>query len=179
MSKAVQHLQMIKIKDEYGTRLDVFYDACRKYDIHPTLDVAASPINHVCDDYWTKADDFLTKEVPRDFFMNAPYSEQYVFMEHAHQQAKDKNLNALILAYAKTDTNWWHDFVEEQAEIHFIKGRLKFYDETGMIPRVCKKCSQLDKTIKYHNIERCPLHNVALTENTAPYPSCWIIFRAA
>jgi len=54
----------------------------------------------------------------------------------------------MILAYAKTDTRWWHSFVENRAETHFVKGRIKFLDAKGY-----------------------------QTKLPAPYPSVWIIYR--
>ena len=79
--------------------------------------------------------------------MNPPYSNVAVFMRKAYYQHLKKNLDGLILCYAKTDTKWWHSFVEGKAEIHFIKGRIKFYK------------------------------NGKITQNSAPYPSVWIIYR--
>ena len=54
----------------------------------------------------------------------------------------------MILCYAKTDTKWWHEYVEGKAEYHFQKGRIKFLDGQGN-----------------------------LTKNSSPYPSVWIIIR--
>jgi len=68
-------------------------------------------------------------------------------MKKAYESHIKHNVTGLILVYAKTDTRWWHEFVENKAEVHFIKGRVKFY---------------LDGQI---------------SKNSAPYPSCWIIYR--
>jgi hypothetical protein len=146
-SHAVQHLRSINIGDEYGTPITMYFDACRRFNIHPKIDVAASYIHHVTDMFLTIVDNFLKCNVVLDFFMNAPYSRQYEFMRHAYELHKKNNLNVLILAYSKTDTKWWHEFVEEKAEVHFIKGRVKFFIDGK------------------------------LTKNSAPYPSCWIIYR--
>ena len=69
-------------------------------------------------------------------------------------------VNALILTFAKTDVKWWHDFVEDTAEVHFIKGRIRFNDKDG------KPAMFYDKR-KQKYVKGC-----------APYGSCWIIFRA-
>ena len=63
---------------------------------------------------------------------------------------KINNVELMILAYAKTDTQWWHNFVENcpTCEVHFIKGRIKFLDAKGY-----------------------------QTKLPAPYPSVWIIYR--
>ncbi len=69
------------------------------------------------------------------------------FMKKAFNTSRENGVNALILTYAKTDTEWWHEYIENKAEIHFIKGRIKFWFE--------------GEPTKY----------------PAPYPSCWIIFK--
>lgn len=147
-SNAVRHLELIQKKDEYGTPFNLFNDACREYNIYPKFDVAASRYNHVLYDYWTKADNSLNKDWPFDFFMNPPYSNISNFMRKAYQEHINHNVNALILTYNKTDTKWWHRYVKNKAETHFIEGRLRFLDEFGK-----------------------------LTKNSAPYPSVWIIYR--
>jgi len=145
---SIKHLSNIHINDEYGTPLTLLYQACQTYDVHPKLDVAASRINHVCDRYFTKQDDALTKEWDEDFFLNPPYSQVEIFIKYAYQQYKKHNVTGLILTYSKTDTKWWHDYIEGRAETYFIKGRIRFFDENGK-----------------------------LTRNSAPYPSCFIIYR--
>ena len=37
----------------------------------------------------------------------------------------------VLLIPARTDTSYFHDFIYHQAEIRFIRGRLRFTDETG------------------------------------------------
>jgi len=147
-SKAVQHLKGITVQDEYGTPQDKLDKACIDYRIFPILDVCSNGPNakFVC--YFTKEIDTLKQEWDMDFYMNPPYSQVGVFMRYAYEQHLKHNVNALILTYSKTDTKWWHDYVENKAEVHFIKGRIKFNDERG-------------KPTKY----------------PAPYPSVWIIYR--
>jgi len=172
MSKALQHLGDIHIQDEYGTPLTLFYEKCREYNIRPILDVAASKINHVCKSYFTKADDALTLNWDVDFYMNPPYSQVAKFIKYAYEQHKKFNVNGLILTYAKTDTKWWHEYIEKKAEIHFIKGRVKFFDENGKIKKYCSNCK-----VSFSGIDICPRCDGELRENCAPYPSCFIIYR--
>ena len=167
ISKAVEHMSKInpidpkkqygkkrKINDEYGTpktsekKLHSFEDAVILFKIKPIYDYCASEVNHVCEKYYTKKDDAMTKDWKLDGFCNFPYSKQYQFMKKAWEEHRKNNIELLILAYSKTDTKWWHDFVEDKAEVHFIKGRIQFLDEKGNP-----------------------------TQNQAPYPSCWIIYR--
>lgn len=147
-AKSVQHLQNISIQDEYGTPISLLRSAMFQFDVLPFLDVCTTDVHAKFQNYFTIKDDALTKEWNYDFFMNPPYSKVKEFVKYAHEQHKKHNVTALILTYAKTDTKWWHEFVEGKAEVHFIKGRVKFYDSQGI-----------------------------LTKNSAPYPSVWIIFR--
>lgn len=146
--KAVEHLKNITVQDEYGTPFDKLEQICKDCNINPIIDVCTNTSNHKFPVYFTKDQDALKKEWTRDFFMNPPYSKVAEFMQYAYQQHKKHNVNGLILTYSKTDTRWWHEFVEGKAEVHFIKGRIKFKDENG-------------------NDTKYP----------APYPSVWIIYR--
>lgn len=146
--KAVQHLHSITINDEWGTESEIYFYGLNISKITPKLDVCATDDNAVLDNYFTKKQNGLLQEWNQDFFMNPPYSEITLWMEKAYNEHKKHNVNGLILVYAKTDTKWWHKYVEGIAEVHFIKGRLKFVTPEG-----------------------------ELSKNSAPYPSCWIIYR--
>lgn len=146
-SKAVQHLLQINDDDEYQTPNDLYYEALLQYQISPKLDVAATDRNTKCDYYFTKEINALDQEWDQDFFMNPPYSHVEKFMKKAYLSYLKYNVNALILIYAKTDTKFWHSYIEEKAEVHFIKGRIRF------------------------------IKNGIKTKNSAPYGSCWVIYR--
>ncbi len=147
-SKAVGHMAIIKKDDEYGTPNDMYWKGCKDYKINPKIDVCASKELHaISNNYLTIEDNFLETEVTEDAFMNPPYSDIYRCMERAYQQYLKYNRNWLILTFNKTDTRFWHNFVEDKAELHFIKGRIKFFK------------------------------NGFKTTNSAPYGSVWIIYR--
>jgi len=150
MSKAVKHLAIISENDEYGTPIFLFLEACKKYHCTPTVDYFASDTNHVCDKYYTKKDDVLSMDWVANGFLNPPYSRKLLpkIIEKAYYEHLAHNIELMILTYNKTDTQWWHKFVEGKAEVHFIKGRIKFLDAGGQP-----------------------------TKQPAPYPSCWIIYR--
>ena len=148
MSKSIKHLQSINKNDEWITPTSILRKALFDYDIYPYLDVCATELNHKFEQYYSKENDGLNQEWDQNFFMNPPYSEITQWMKKAYEQHQKYNVNALILTFAKTDTKWWHKYVEDIAEVHFIKGRLKF-----LTP------------------ENIP------SKNSAPYPSSWIIYR--
>lgn len=147
--KSIQHLQSITKRDNWATPKTVFDEICLKYEVSPQLDVAAENGNQKCPRFYTKKDDSLTQEFTEDFWCNPPYSEITKFVSHCYSQHLKNNITGVMLTFNKTDTKWWHQYVEEKAEIHFIKGRIKFVDPNT---------NQISK-------------------NSAPYPSCVIIWR--
>ena len=48
------------------------------------------------------------------------------WMAKAYHEAKENNVDGLCLTFAKTDTKWYHKYVEGIAEVHFIEKRLRF-----------------------------------------------------
>jgi FPC/CPF motif-containing protein YcgG len=66
--------------------------------------------------------------------MNPPYGKGiYEWVNKACQSAKDNSATVVCLLPARTDTKWWHEFCLN-AEVYFIKGRLKFGDATNSAP---------------------------------------------
>lgn len=148
MSKAIQHLQSITPQDEYGTPWSTYQQGVKLAGFTPIFDVCTNIFNKKCGTFFTMRDDALTKQWFKDFYMNPPYSKVKQFLRYAWQQHQKWNVNGLILIYAKTDTRWWHEYVQDKAEVHFIQGRIKFNDYYGK-----------------------------QTVHPAPYPSCWVIYR--
>lgn len=148
MSKALQNLSIITTQDEYGTPWELYNKACVGFNVFPKLDVCTNLFNPKCERFFTIKDDALSKPWDVDFFMNPPYSKVYQFVRYAYEQHLKHNVNGLVLTYAKTDTRFFHEFVKDRAEIHFIRGRVRFMD--------------------YYSKP---------THNSAPYPSMWFVYR--
>ena len=146
--KSVQHLNTINIHDEYETPDELLKEACWKYNVKPVLDVCCTKNNKKYQKCFTKNEDGLKQQWKEDFFMNPPYSEVNKWIAKAYNEHIKNNVTCIALVYAKTDTRWWHRYVERKAEVHFIQGRIHF------------------------------LTNGKRTANSAPYPSCWIIWRS-
>jgi phage N-6-adenine-methyltransferase len=149
-SVSVNHLKQIHENDEYGTPRLIFFEACKKYNVKPKIDYFSSEFNHVVQKYYTQNDNAMDKEWTKDGFVNPPYSRKYLpkIIKKCYEEHRKYNITLLVLTYAKTDTKWWHNYVEGKAEYYFHKGRISFNDKYG-IP----------------------------TKNKAPYPSVWIIYR--
>jgi len=117
------------------------------YHIKPIIDVCGSRWSHLCLKTIMQKQNSLLLNWDEDFFMNPPYSKIDQFIKKAYIQHKKNNVSGLILIFAKTDTKFWHQYIEGKAEVHFIKGRIKFW------------------------------RNGFPTKNSAPYPSVWVIYR--
>ncbi len=148
-----QKLHKLTKKNDWSTPRDLLFKAIQDFNLKPELDVCATRDNHKFKYFITPTENALTKEWNKDFFMNPPYDQVKEFMAYAFEQHKKHNVDALILVNAKVDTKWFNKYVFDQktkkfiAEFYPIEGRIKFID------------------------------NGKVSSNSAPYPSCWIIFR--
>lgn len=50
------------------------------------------------------------------------------------KKARESNTTVVMLLPARTDTKWFHEYIYNQAEIRFIKGRLKFGKSKNSAP---------------------------------------------
>ena len=51
-------------------------------------------------------------------------------MRKAHEEAQ-AGLTIVLLLPARTDTAYFHDYLYGQAELRFLRGRVRFEDEDG------------------------------------------------
>ena len=136
--------------DLWSTPKDFFDSLKNKFSF--TVDVCASPENAKCEYYYTKDIDGLAQKWVGVCWMNPPYgdpefpckknckkkkcaergyhNEQYIpGIKDWVKKAYESAINGAIvvgLLPARTDTQWFHDYIYGKAEIRFIKGRLKF-----------------------------------------------------
>ena len=60
-------------------------------------------------------------------YVNPPYSNVEKFLAKAHEELSAGRAHTIVfLVFANTDTKWFHQYVYHQAEIRFLKGRIKF-----------------------------------------------------
>lgn len=98
-----------------------------------TLDVCATAENAKCATYYTKNEDGLAQLWAGVVWMNPPYGREIIkWMRKANDAAKN-GATVVCLVPARTDTNWWHEYVI-QHEVRFIRGRLKFGNATNSAP---------------------------------------------
>lgn len=152
LGKSVQHLDIIKKQDDYETPFNLLNHMMSTAKVYPNLDVCATAKQAKrlgFRRHYSKRDKPLKLVWYEDFYMNPPYSEVSKWLPYAYDQAIKNKVNGLVLTYAKTDTKWWHNYIENNplVEVHFIKGRVRFYQ------------------------------NGKITANSAPYPSVFFVFR--
>jgi phage N-6-adenine-methyltransferase len=79
-----------------------------------------------CPITWEEGDvNGLDIEWGKSTFVNPPYSKVSKWIEKAHTEWK-KGKKVVMLINAITDTIAFHKFIYNQAELRFIKGRIKF-----------------------------------------------------
>lgn len=143
--------------EEWSTPQDLFDKLNDEY--HFTLDPCCTEQNHKCDKYFTKSDDGLSKNWGGErVFCNPPYGRAIAdWVKKCSQEAKKPNTLVVLLIPARTDTLFFHDFIYHQAEIRFLRGRLKFGNSKNSAPfpsmlaifdnrigrgRFCPECGQ-------------------------------------
>ena len=97
-----------------------------KLDLEFDIDVA-SPVGGVdwipANKYYTEQDDGLSQNWEGTVWMNPPYGKYTAkwldkFIQHG---------NGIALVFSRTDTKWFHNYVNKADAVLFIKGRLFFY----------------------------------------------------
>ena len=93
-----------------------------------TLDPCATPENAKCRHYFTSRENGLDQDWGSHIvFCNPPYGKTMVQWGRKCFVASTQGATVVLLAHARTDTRWFHDWVYGKAcEIRFVKGRLKF-----------------------------------------------------
>jgi site-specific DNA-methyltransferase (adenine-specific) len=109
---------------EWETPQDLFDELNSEFAF--TLDPCATDKNHKCDKFFTKEQNGLLQDWGHErVFCNPPYGREIQYWVASCAQ---HNGLAVMLLPARTDTKWFHDHIynNRNAEIRFIKGRLKF-----------------------------------------------------
>lgn len=120
--------------EEWGTPHEFFVVLDRRFNF--TLDPCATPANAKCKRFFTKEQDGLSQDWSGErVFMNPPYGKQIGSWMRKAKAESEKGALVVCLVHARTDTRWWHEYVERGAdEIYFVRGRLKFSSKTAISP---------------------------------------------
>lgn len=102
-----------------------FFDALNA-EFHFDLDACATAKNAKCNQFFSPEDDGLEQKWSGVVWCNPPYGKTVgKWCEKALSESRD-GTTVVILLPARTDTRWFHDYIYGNAEIRFVKGRLKF-----------------------------------------------------
>lgn len=100
-----------------------------------TLDPCATRENAKCRKFFTKQENGLLQDWGTEVvFCNPPYGKR---MRAWARKCHDASLNGatvVLLAHARTDTQWFHWVYNRAAEIRFVRGCLKFGDADQSAP---------------------------------------------
>ncbi len=133
---------------EWETPDNLFAALNSKY--HFTLDPAASHENHKLRYYCTKEGRFFRTELEQFQLddldgLQAPWIGESVFLNPPYgpgikpwlSKCVEEYLNTIgivALLPARTDTKWFHDYVQPYAEVEFLRGRLRFKGAKSSAP---------------------------------------------
>jgi len=121
--------------DLWATPQDFFDRLNAEFDFD--IDVCASPDNAKCDTYFTKEQDGLSQSWGggETCWCNPPYGREVgKWVQKAYISSKNEGSTVVMLLPARTDTKWFHEYIYNQSEIRFIKGRLKFGGSANSAP---------------------------------------------
>lgn len=120
-------------KNDWATPIDFFEKLNKEFNF--TLDPCADEFNHKCDKYYTIEENGLSKSWKDEIvFVNPPYSakEQNEWVKKCYEESR--HATVVMLIPARTDTERFHKYILPNAEIRFIKGRLKFGNSKDSAP---------------------------------------------
>lgn len=112
--------------DNWATPQDFFEELDAEF--HFDLDPCASDENHKCERYFTKEQNGLVQDWGGSrVFCNPPYGKEIAdWVRKAFEEGHKENTLVVMLIPARTDTRYFHDYIQHRAEVRFVRGRLKF-----------------------------------------------------
>ncbi len=110
-----------------------FFDRLHE-EFHFETDVCAIASNAKCPNYFTPEQDGLKQTWTGNCWMNPPYGREIGKWVRKARESARQGATVVCLLPARTDTAWWHDYIQDQAEVRFIRGRLKFGGSPNSAP---------------------------------------------
>lgn len=119
---------------EWSTPQEFFdrINATHKFNV----DVCATAENAKCARFFTKEQDGLKQTWGGlRCWMNPPYGREIGrWVAKAFSESLHEGTTVVALLPARTDTAWWHTYIEDVALVDFIRGRLKFGGHKNAAP---------------------------------------------
>jgi len=121
------HKSLYSSRSEEWPTPQTFFDTLN-VEFNFTLDPCATVKNAKCSTFFTKKQDGLSQDWGHHrVFCNPPYGKGMRNWTRKCYEASKAGATVVLLAHARTDTRWFHDWVYgKAAEIRFVRGRLKF-----------------------------------------------------
>lgn len=115
----------------YSSKSDLWETPQEIYDVLDkefgfTLDACALPENAKCNKYYTPNDNGLIQTWSGTVWCNPPYGRNVGQWVAKAAESSKHGATVVMLLPARTDTRWFHKFINGHAEIRFIEGRIKF-----------------------------------------------------
>lgn len=119
--------------DEWATPQDFFNKINAEFDF--TLDVCATPESAKCAAFYTEDDNGLEQPWSARNWCNPPYSDIKAWVAKARREQLLGNMTVMLIP-ARTDTAVFHDSIYKQqnVEVRFVRGRLKFGGQKNSAP---------------------------------------------
>lgn len=112
---------MFSSKSEiWETPIDFFEELDREF--HFQTDVCALPENKKCAHYYSPEQDGLKQKWEGVCWCNPPYGRN---IGKWVKKAAESEGTVVCLLPARTDTKWFHEYINGKAEIRFVKGGSK------------------------------------------------------
>jgi site-specific DNA-methyltransferase (adenine-specific) len=119
-------LMFSSVRTDWETPFDLFNKLNEEF--HFTLDVCATENNKKCENYFSPEQNGLIQNWSGVCWMNPPYGKEISsWVEKAYNENIMERTDRIVaLLPARTDTQYFHKFIYNIAEIRFLKGRIKF-----------------------------------------------------
>ena len=86
--------------------------------------------------FFTEKENGLNRPWTNPTYVNPPYNRMIrLWLEKVFEE-ENKGITSVFLLPARTDTQWFHDYVynKPKVELRFIRGRLRFSNSTNSAP---------------------------------------------
>jgi len=112
--------------DQWATPQAFFDELNQEFNFN--LDPCADEQNHKCERFFTVKENGLAQDWGGyRVFCNPPYGSAIKeWVAKCYWEGHKENTLVVLLIPARTDTAYFHDYIQHRAEIRFIRGRLKF-----------------------------------------------------
>lgn len=117
--------------DHWSTPIDIVRELEREFGSFD-LDPCCRPETAKAPKFYTPEDDGLSKPWFGHVFLNPPYSKPAPWLKKAIHETREGICDMVVaLLPVRTDTRWFHELVNHQADLRFIKGRVRWIGWQG------------------------------------------------